>query len=144
MVCKHFLPLQRLFFRCFLYCAEAFYFLVWCNHTFYSKTWRTSSKLLLVHFTQLRLTLCDPMNCSTPDFPVLEVPNFQSLLKLKSTESVMPSSHLILWRPLLLPPSVFPSIRIFQMSHLFTSGGQSIEFQLQHQSFQWIFRTDSL
>ena len=30
-----------------------------------------------------------------------------------STESVMPSSHLILWRPLLLPPSIFPSIRVF-------------------------------
>ena len=37
----------------------------------------------------------------------------QSLLKLMSIESVMPSNHLILYRPLLLPPSVFPSIRVF-------------------------------
>ena len=37
----------------------------------------------------------------------------QSLLKLMSIESVMPSNHLILCRPLLLPPSIFPSIRIF-------------------------------
>ena len=37
----------------------------------------------------------------------------QSLLKLMSIESVMPSSHLILCCPLLLPPSVFPSIRVF-------------------------------
>ena len=37
----------------------------------------------------------------------------QSLLKLVSIESVTPSSHLILCRPLLLPPSVFPSIRVF-------------------------------
>ena len=37
----------------------------------------------------------------------------QSLLKLMSIESVMPYSHLILYRPLLLPPSIFPSIRVF-------------------------------
>ena len=37
----------------------------------------------------------------------------QSLLKLMSTESVMPSNHLILCRPLLLLPSIFPSIRVF-------------------------------
>ena len=37
----------------------------------------------------------------------------RSLLKLKSTESVMPSNHLILFRPLLLLPSIFPSIRVF-------------------------------
>ena len=36
-----------------------------------------------------------------------------SLLKLMSIESVMPSNHLILWSPLLLPPSIFPSIRVF-------------------------------
>ena len=39
--------------------------------------------------------------------------NYQSLLKLRSIESVMPSNHLILCRPLLLPPSIFPSIRVF-------------------------------
>ena len=39
--------------------------------------------------------------------------NFQSLLKLMSIESVMPSNHLILCCPLLLPPSIFPSIRVF-------------------------------
>ena len=38
---------------------------------------------------------------------------FCSLLKLMSIESVMPSNHLILCRPLLFPPSVFPSIRVF-------------------------------
>ena len=43
----------------------------------------------------------------------LSITNFQSLLKLMSIESVMPSSHLILCRPLLLPPSIFPSIRVF-------------------------------
>ena len=43
----------------------------------------------------------------------LSITNSQSLLKLISIESVMPSNHLILCGPLLLPPSIFPSIRIF-------------------------------
>ena len=43
----------------------------------------------------------------------LSITNSQSLLKLISIESVMPSNHLILCRPLLLPPSIFPSIRVF-------------------------------
>ena len=43
-----------------------------------------------------------------------------------SIESMMPSSHLILCRPLLLPPSIFPSIRFFSSDSFFTSGGQSI------------------
>ena len=43
----------------------------------------------------------------------LSIANFQSLLKLMSIKSVMPSNHLILCHPLLLPPSIFPSIRGF-------------------------------
>ena len=43
----------------------------------------------------------------------LSFTTYQGLLKLLSTESVMPSSHLILCRALLLPPSIFPSIRVF-------------------------------
>ena len=43
----------------------------------------------------------------------LSITNFQSLLKLMSIESVMPSNHLNLCRPLLLPPTIFPSIRVF-------------------------------
>ena len=43
----------------------------------------------------------------------LSITNSQSLLKLMSIESVMPSNHLILCSPLLLPPSIFPSIRVF-------------------------------
>ena len=57
-------------------------------------------------------TLCNPMVCSTPGFPVLHhLPEFAQ--KLMSIESVMPSNHLILCCPLLLPPSIFPSIRVF-------------------------------
>ena len=49
-----------------------------------------------------------------------------SLLKLMSIESVMPSNHLVLYHPLLLPPSIFPSIRMFSNESLFASGSQSI------------------
>ena len=66
-----------------------------------------------VHFssvTQSCLTLCDPVNCSTPGVPVT---NSRSSHKLTSIESVMRSSHLILCHSLLLLPSVFPSIRVF-------------------------------
>ena len=55
--------------------------------------------------------LCNPMDCSTSGFPVH--PNCQSLLKLMSIESVMPSNHLIFCHPILLLPSIFPSIRVF-------------------------------
>ena len=56
----------------------------------------------------------------------LSITNSWSLLKLRSIELVMPSNHLILCCPLLLLPSIFPSIRVFQMSRFFVSGGQSI------------------
>ena len=49
----------------------------------------------------------------------LSISNFQSLLKLMSIESVMPSNHLILCHPLLLLPSIFPSIRVFSSESVF-------------------------
>ena len=54
-----------------------------------------------------RVWLCDPMDCSTPSFPV------HHQLKHMSIESVMSSNHLILCCPLFLLPSIFPSIRVF-------------------------------
>ena len=67
-----------------------------------------------------------------------------SLLKLMSIESMMSSNHLILC-PLLLLPSIFPSIRVFQMSQLFASGGPKYwSFSFTHQSYQWTPRTDLL
>ena len=60
--------------------------------------------------TQLRTTLCDPIDCSSPGFLVT---SSRSLLKLKSIELAMPSNHLILCRSILLPPLIFPSIRVF-------------------------------
>ena len=59
--------------------------------------------------TQSCPTLCDPMNRQAP----LSITNSLSLLKLMSIESAMPSSHLILCRPLLLLPPIPPSIGVF-------------------------------
>ena len=56
------------------------------------------------------LTRCDPMDHRHQ--ASLSITNSWSLLKLMSIESVMPSNHLILCRPLLLLPSIFPSIRV--------------------------------
>ena len=88
--------------------------------------WRVKVKV-----TQSCLTLCDPMDCfsqsvqsfghvwlfstiwTTARQASLSITNSQSLLKLISIESVMPSNHLILCCPLLLLPSTFPSIRVF-------------------------------
>ena len=60
--------------------------------------------------SQLCPTLCSPMDCSMPGSPST---SSQSLPKLMSIESLMPSNHLILCRHLLLLPSIFPSIRVF-------------------------------
>ena len=74
----------------------------------------------------------------------LSITNSQSLLKLISIESVMPSNHLIPCCPLLLLPSIFLSIRIFSNELFLPNRWPKYWFQLQHQSFQWIFRTDFL
>ena len=60
---------------------------------------------------QLCLTLHYPMNYSTPDFPVLHY--LLEFAQTMSIESMMPPNHLILCCPLLLLPSIFPSIRVF-------------------------------
>ena len=60
---------------------------------------------------QLCPTLCDPMNHSTPSLPVHH--QLPESTQPMSIESVMPSNHLILCCPLLLLPSIFPSIRVF-------------------------------
>ena len=73
-------------------------------------------------FTQSCPTLCDAMDCSTP---CLSITNSQSLLKLMSLESVMPSNHLILCHPFSSCLQSFPASGSFQMSQFFASGGQS-------------------
>ena len=85
--------------------------LVWAPH------W--ASSLLIIcccSVPQSCLTLWDPMDCS---IQVSLFIIFQTLLKLMSIESVMPSNHLILCHPLLLLPSIFPSIRGFSNELVF-------------------------
>ena len=76
-----------------------------------------------VQFSGSVMSDCDPMSCSMQGLPVQH--NSQSLPKLMSIELVMPSNHLILCHPLLLLPSIFPSIRVFSNESA-ASGGQSI------------------
>ena len=68
--------------------------------------------------------LCDPMNCSTPDFPVLHY--LLQLLKFMFIKSVMPSNHLILCHRFYSRLQSFPASGSFPMSQLCASGGQSI------------------
>ena len=74
----------------------------------------------------------------------LSITNSWSLPKLMFIESVMPSNHLILCCPLLLSPSILPSIRVFSNECSLQQVAKVFEPQLQHQSFQITFRTDLL
>ena len=74
--------------------------------------------------TQSCPTLCNPMDCDTPGFPVLRIS--WSLLRLMSIDSVMSSNHLILCRLLLLLPQSFLASGSFPVSQFFASGGHSI------------------
>ena len=65
-------------------------------------------------------TFCNPMDCSMPGLPVP-----QSVPKFMSIALVMSFSHPILWHPLLLLPSIFPSIRVFSCESPFASGEQN-------------------
>ena len=68
----------------------------------------------MFHFSlaaQSCLTLCGPMDCSTSGLPVHH--QLLEFTQIMSIESVMLSDHLILCHPLLLQPSIFPSIRVF-------------------------------
>ena len=86
-------------------------FSVLCNKLQRKRIWKCIISVQFSSVAQSCLTLCDLMDCTTRG--LLSITNFQSLLKLMSIELVMPSNHLILCRPLLLPPSIFPSIRVF-------------------------------
>ena len=76
---------------------------------------------LLLNFHNIMLSSVQLLSCvqlfATPQTAAcqssLSITNFQSLLKFMSSESVMPSNHLIFYHPLLLPPSILPSIRGF-------------------------------
>ena len=88
---------------------------------FQSKNTYVASSVQFSSVAQSRLTLCDPMNHSTPGLPV----HHQLLESTKpmSIESVMPYNHLILCHTISETQS-FPASGSFSMSQLFASGGQ--------------------
>ena len=68
----------------------------------------------------------------------------KSLLKLTSTESVMPSNHLILCHHFSSRPQSFPALGLFRGVGSLHQVAKVLELQFQHQSFHWIFRVDFL
>ena len=107
--------------------------------------WNIQEKNLCV-FVQFSLvaqscpTLCDPMDCSTPSFPAYhQLPELAQTRVHQVYDAIQPSHPL---------PSSSPAFNLSQHQGLFQrvsslhQVAKVLEFQLQHQSFQWIFRTD--
>ena len=88
-------------------------FLKNCWKQEYSSQFRIISSVQFSSVAQSCPTLCDPMVTCQACQAFLSITTSWSLLKLMSIETVMPSNHLILSHPLLLPPSIFSSIRVF-------------------------------
>ena len=89
-----------------------------------------------------RVQLWDPINCSMPDFPVLHYhPEFAHTCPLSQWLHPTISSSVACFSSC---PQSFCTSQSFPISRLFTLGAKVLELQLQHQSFQWIFRTDFL
>ena len=104
-----------------------FCFMIWVLVTWMCLVWE--HLLNSVQFSSLQLLSCvwlfaTPWTASRQGSQ--SIINSWSLPKLKSIESVMPFSYLILCRLLLLLPSILPSVKVFQMSQFFTSSGQSL------------------
>ena len=86
--------------------------------------------------TKSCLTICDPRSCSMPGSTVLNY--LLEFAQFMPIESMMLSKHLTLCHPLFILLSVFPNIRIFSKKWSLHQEAKILE--LQHQSFQWIFR----
>ena len=94
------------------------------NH-FYANNFQRMTFISVSLVTQSYPTLCDPMNCSSPG--LLSITDSQSLLKLISIVSAMPSNHLILCHSAFSSLfQSFPASGSFPKSRFFPSGGQSI------------------
>ena len=100
---------------------------------------RTVSSVQVLSHVQLFVTLWTAAHQAS-----LSITNSRSLLKLMSIESVMPSSHLILSSPSLPTPNPSQHQGLFQWVNSSHEVAKVLEFQLQHQSFQWTPRTDLL
>ena len=120
--------------------------LLHCNKNVYlTRNWKNSYLLhryIVVQSLsciQIFATLWTTAWQSSPSFTIS-----QNLFKLMSIELMMPSNHLILFPPSPFTFSLFPASGSIPVSQLFTSGGQVLELQLQHQSMQWILRVNFL
>ena len=89
-----------------------------------SQTWFSTFWFSSVQSLSLVQLFTTPWTAASQTFP--SITNSQSLIKLMSIQSVMPSSHLILFCPLILLPSIFPCIRVFSSESVLASAGQSI------------------
>ena len=108
--------------------------------------WKKDGCIYSVQFSSVAqswLTLCNPMDCSTPGFPVHhQLPELTQTHVHQVSDAIQPSYPLS-------SPSL-PAFNLSQHQGLFQWVSSSyqvyrvLEFQLQHQSFQWIFRTDFL
>ena len=93
--------------------------------------------------TQSCPTLCDPMDCSTPGFPVLHyLPEFAQTHAHEVDDAIQPSHPLSPPSPPALILSQYQSL--FQWVDFLHQVDKVLKFQLQHQSFPWIFRVDFL
>ena len=108
-------------------------------HSSLARVWLTFSSVPLLSHVQLFATPWTAA-CQTS----LSISNSRSLLKLMSIESVMPSNHLILCSPLLLPPSIFPSIRVFSNESVLCSRWPSTGVSALASVLPMNFRTDFL
>ena len=89
------------------------------------------------------LTLCDPMDCSMPGLPVHhQLPKFTQTHVLQVGDAIQPSHSLLSPSPLTFNLSKHQGL--FQWVSSLNQVAKILELHLQHQSFQWIFRTDFL
>ena len=120
----------------YIFLSCGFYGIAWCHD-------QDQQLLCCCSVAKSCLTLCNSMDCDVPSplsstisqcvcvcvcvcVHALSVIQSVGIYSVMSIELGVPSNHLILCHPLLVLPSIFPSIRVFPMSWLFTSGGQSI------------------
>ena len=123
---------------CILCCSKA---MIFKGTTMKDFCVLTIVNVLCGSVAQLCPTLCDPWTVASQ--APLSFTVSWNLLKLMFTESMISSNHFILCHPLFLLPSIFLSIRVF-FQWVSSSHQVAKVLELQHHSFQWLFRVDFL
>ena len=130
-----------------IHCGQVIYILLSCSFRLkekkVGKTTRTFSSIQFCSVPQLCPTLCDPMNSSMPGLPVYhQLPEFTQTHVHQVGDATQPSHPLSSLSPPLLNLSQHEGL--FQWVSSLHQVAKVLEFQLQHPSFQWVFRTDFL